>query len=170
LRENLDKSFDHILTLLPFTESKTYNEDAKSAFRKTIIIYTASIVEALLFYVLDTEFTDEDMKEYYSTWELKDKKVFYVVDERNEIVGGVHRKVSGKTGKDKMNLGQIMDFLKNKGVLNDNLYKKIDEIRSMRNEQHIATHTRVPTYGKVRLEKAFSVAREVKEFVRERSV
>ena len=61
LRKNIDEAFDHILTLLPFTESEDYNEPAKSAFRKTIIIYTASIVEALLFYVLDTEFTDDDI-------------------------------------------------------------------------------------------------------------
>jgi len=52
LRQNLDEAFNHIITLLPFTESTNYKEPAKSAFRKTIIIYTASIIEALLFYFL----------------------------------------------------------------------------------------------------------------------
>ena len=34
LRQNLDEAFDHILTLLPFTESVTYNEAAKALFER----------------------------------------------------------------------------------------------------------------------------------------
>ncbi len=168
LRQNLDESFDHILTLLPFTESTDYNEPAKSAFRKTIIIYTASIVEALLFYVLDTEFSDDDIAEFYGSWELKEKKVLYSIDESTEIVAGMYRKVPGKGGKTKMNLGQIMDFLKTKNVLNASLYASIESIKKLRNEQHIGTHKKVPVYGKEDLEGAFAVAREVKDFVSKR--
>ncbi len=168
LQKDLDESFEHILTLLPFTESKSYNEAAKSAFRKTIIIYTASIVEALVFYVVDTEFSDDDIREYYSTWELKDKKVLHVIDSEHEIVSGTYCKVLAKSGKDKMNLGQIIKFLKDKKILDEDLYKEVDQIRAFRNEQHIGTHRSVPIYGKKKLEKAFSIAKDVKEFVRER--
>lgn len=96
LRKNLDEAFDHILTLLPFTESVTYNEAAKSAFRKTIIIYTASIVEALLYQVLDKEFTENDIREHYADWELTDKKVLYQVDGSHQIVAGDYKKILGK--------------------------------------------------------------------------
>ncbi len=168
LRKNLDESFEHILTLLPFTESKSYNEAAKSAFRKTIIIYTASIVEALVFYVIDTEFSDDDVREYYSTWELKDKKMLHVLDSERKIVAGTYCRVLAKSGKGKMNLGQIIRFLKDKEILDEDLYKKVDQIRVFRNEQHIGTHSNVPIYGKKKLEKAFSIAKDVKEFVRER--
>lgn len=169
LRQNLDEAFNHILTLLQFAESATYNEAAKSAFRKTIIIYTAAIVEALLFHVLDKEFTEDDLKEFYSSWELSDKKILYKVSDSHHIVAGDYKKVAGKTGKEKMNLGQITDFLKKKGVLSKNLFETVDEIRILRNEQHIGTHVQVKSYTKGDLEKAFSIAREVKEFVQKRA-
>ena len=170
LRQNLDEAFDHILTLLPFTESVTYNEVAKSAFRKTIIIYTASIVEALLFYVLDKKFIDDDVKEYYGNWELADKKVLYEIDGSHHIVAGDYKKVLGKMGKEKMNLGQIADFLKNKKIISKNFFETIDELRVLRNEQHIGTHTQVKSYTNDNLEKAFSVAGEVKKFTQKQIV
>ena len=168
LRQNLDEAFDHILTLLPFTESITYNETAKSAFRKTIIIYTASIVEALLFQVLDKEFTENDIKEHYAGWELTDKKVLYQVDGSHQIVAGDYKKVLGKSAKEKMNLGMIAEFLKTKKIISKIFFETIDELRVLRNEQHISTHTQVKSYTKNNLEKAFSVAHEVKEFTQSR--
>lgn len=168
LRQNLDEAFNHILVLLQFIESANYNEAAKSAFCKTIIIYTASIVEALLYHVLDKEFTDGDLKEFYSSWELTDKKVLHKINDSHHIVAGDYKKVVGKTGKEKMNLGQITDFLKKKEVLSKNLFETVGEIRVLRNEQHISTHAQVKSYTTGDLEKAFSIAREVKEFVQKR--
>lgn len=165
LRQNLDEAFDHIVILLQFTESVTYNEVAKSAFRKTIIIYTASIVEALLFHVLDNKFSDDDIKGYYGGWEVENKKVLYEIDDSHHIIAGDYKKVLGKAGKEKMNLGQITDFLKKKEVISKNLFEAVDELRVLRNEQHIGTHVQVKSYTKDNLEKAFFVAREVKEFI-----
>ncbi len=166
LRQNLDEAFDHIVTLLPFTESKTYNEAAKSAFRKTIIIYTASIVEALLFHTLRNKFKDEDIAEYYSTWDLVDKKSLYSVDRDHEIVAGSYKRILGKSGIDKMNLAQISDYLRIKDVIGVDLHQKVDDIRKLRNEQHIGPHKKVQKYTSEDLEKAFSVASRVKEFVK----
>ncbi len=166
LRQNLDEAFDHILTLLPFSESVTYNETAKSAFRKTIIIYTASIIEALLFHILDKEFTDDEVADFYSSWELKEKKVLYHVDDSYEIIAGDYKKVLSKTGKEKMNLAQISDFLEAKEIVGKDLIQKIDDIRKLRNEQHIGPHKKVNIYSKNDLENAFSIAREVKDFVK----
>ncbi len=166
LRKNLDDAFEHILTLLPFTESITYNETAKSAFRKTVIIHTASVVEALLFHVLDNEFSDEEVADFYSSWELKEKKVLYHIDDSHEIVAGDYKKVLSKNGKEKMSLAHISAFLKAKEIIGKDLVKKIDDIRKIRNEQHIGPHKKVNTYSKKDLENAFSVAREVKDFVK----
>lgn len=60
LRENLDRVFDHILELLYLSESARYNDILKSSFRKTIIIYTASIIEGLLLYTLKQKKTEEE--------------------------------------------------------------------------------------------------------------
>lgn len=166
LRTNLDEAFDHILTLLPFTEAKTYNATAKSAFRKTIIIYTASIVEALLFHVLDTCFTEDDIAEHYSSWQLKNKKDLHEVADGHKIVSGDYKKIPGDGRKEKLNLGQINSFLKEKGILSEDLFGEIGKIQRLRNEQHINTQTKVKVYTRRDLETAFSVAREVKEFAK----
>ncbi|PIQ68266.1 MAG: hypothetical protein COV91_05045 [Candidatus Taylorbacteria bacterium CG11_big_fil_rev_8_21_14_0_20_46_11] len=164
-RQNLDEAFDHITTLLPFTESVTYNEAAKSAFCKTIIIYTALIVEALLFYVLDKKFTESDIEDFYTSWELKNMKVLYSVNDSHQIVAGDYSRILGKTGKEKMNLGQIIDFLKAKKAIDSGLFVRLDVIRKLRNEQHIGTHKKVRVYSKKDITDAFSIARDVKKFV-----
>jgi hypothetical protein len=169
LRQNLDEAFDHITILLPFSESVTYNESAKSAFRKTIIIYTASIVEALLFYVLDKKFTENDIADFYSCWELQNEKTLYTVSDTYRIVAGEYKKILGKAGKEKMNLRQISELLKTNKIINQNLFEKIDEIRVLRNEQHIGTQKKVKVYAKKDIERAFSIAREVKEFAQQKS-
>lgn len=166
LRQNIDEAFDHVVTLLPFTESVTYNDPAKSAFRKTIIIHTGSIVEALLFYALDTKFNNNDITDFYSIWELKNKKVLHKVDDSHEVVAGDYKKILGKNSKEKMNLAQIMDFLKENKILNNGLFNKVDQLRLLRNEQHIGTHMSVKSYSTADLEKAFSIAGEVKDFVK----
>lgn len=164
LKQNIDEAFEHILVLLPFTESVTYNEIAKSAFRKTIIIHTASIVEALLFNILNTNFNDSEIQEFYTKWDLVNKSVLYSINDSYIIVAGDYKKVSSKTTKEKLNLGQISGFLKENKIINKNLFNKIDKIRILRNEQHIGTHKQVKSYTKDDLELAFSIANEVKEF------
>lgn len=167
-RQNLDDAFDYIVTLLPFTESVSYNEPAKSAFCKTIIIYTASIVEALLFHLLDSKFTDSDIVDFYSSWELKDKKELYIVNDSHKIVSGDYKKVLGKTSKAKMNLAQISDFLKAKKIIDKNLHTDIDTIRILRNEQHFGVHKKVHTYTKNNIENSFFIASKVKNFVKKK--
>lgn len=166
LRKNLDEAFDYIVTLLPFTESSTYNNPAKSAFRKTIIIYTASIVEALLFHLLDGKLSCDEIADYYSRWELRDRVNLYSIDETHIIVAGHYRRALGESKKEKLNLAQINTILKEKKITSKILFDKVDVLKTLRNEQHIGTHTEVKTYSKADLEKAFSVASTVKDFVR----
>lgn len=166
LRQNLDESFDHIVNLLPLIESGTYSDTATSAFRKTCIIYTASIIEALLFHILDTELSDEDLTDY--TWKLKNKKVLHVVDDSNEVVAGDYVKEGKQLDKCKLNLGQICNILKDKGIVTKPLFDKIDRVRVLRNGQHIGPDTNIREYTKADLQKAFSVASDVKTFTMNR--
>lgn len=166
LRKNLDEAFEHVVTLLPFTESPTYNEPAKSAFRKTIIIYTASIVEALLFHLLDERLSSNDVAEHYSRWELQDRIELHKVNDMHVVVAGHYRKVVGDNRKEKLNLAQINAILREKSAIPQVLFEKVEILKTLRNEQHISTHTEVKKYSKTDLEKAFSVASDVKDFVR----
>ena len=155
-----------MVTLLPFTESTTYNTPAKSAFRKTIIIHTAAIVEALLFHVLDKKFTESDMAFYYSNWKLQNKVELYEVSPEHIIVAGDYKKVDGDGRKEKLNLGLIINFLKDQKIISKDLFNKVEKLKKLRNEQHIGAQTKVKEYTKKDLEAAFEVARVVKEFSR----
>lgn len=164
LRQNLDESFDHIVVLLPLIESGSYSDAASNAFRKTCIIYTASIIEALLFHILDTQLSDEDLTDY--SWKLSDKKILHIVDESYKIVAGDYKKVGKLLDKEKLNLGMICSILKDKEIIKEPLFSKIDEIRILRNGQHIGAHTSIIEYTKEDLENAFSVASDVKTFTK----
>ena len=167
LRQNLDDAFAHILVLLPLLESVTYNDGAKSSFRKTIIIYTASIIEALLFYVVDTEIVEQALKTY--SWELQNKKVLHKVSGNHEIVAGDFKRMIIKTKKEKLNLGQICTLLRDERILTKPLFDKVDAIRELRNSQHFGLRKEVRSFSKKDLERAFSVASEIKNFVRARA-
>lgn len=170
LRNNLDETFNHIVVLLAFLESTTYGKVAKSAFRKTIIIHTASIVEALLFYLMDKRFDNPAVSKYYTKWALKNHKEIYKINEKHLVVAGEYIKENSNLKKEKMNLGQITNFLRDKEVIDNSLYKMIDEIRLLRNEQHIGTQKTIKRYSKKELERAFFIARKTKEFVNSTSL
>src|SRR3990167_5449357 len=131
LRENLDIAFNHILDLIPFSESKSYSDLAKSSFRKTVIIYTASIIEALLLYLLEKKYTKEDLVIY--KWDFTNKIVLHEVTDSHQIIAGDYMKNPEKIKFEKLNLGNINNFLKAKD------------------------------YTKADLEFVFSVAKEVKK-------
>lgn len=72
----------------------------------------------------------------------------------------------GDGRKEKLNLAPINAILKYNKHIPKTLFDKVDALRILRNEQHIGTPTEVKTYSKDDLEKAFSVASAVKNFVR----
>lgn len=162
LRQNLDESFDHIVNLIPLIDSGVYSDTATGAFRKTCIIYTASIIEALLFHIIDTQLSDEDLTEY--TWKLTNKKVLFKVNDSYEIVAGDYKKEGKVLDKEKLNLGSNSKILRDKKILTKSLFDKIDEVRILRNGQHIGPNKDIKQYTKKDLEKAFSVASDVKTF------
>jgi len=146
LRQNLDDAFQHIVVLIPFSESATYNDAAKNSFRKTIIIYTASIIEALLFHLVDKKLNEQDLVDI--CWELTNKQVLYDVSDSHQIVAGDWKQKITATKKDKLNLGGINSLLKSKKIIGNVLYDKVDLVRKLRNSQHIGPHTSIKSFPK----------------------
>ncbi|MDO8659402.1 MAG: hypothetical protein Q7K54_02260 [Candidatus Parcubacteria bacterium] len=163
LRNNLDIAFDHVLTLIPFSESKSYRKLAKSSFRKTIIIYTASIIEALLFNQVHEKCSENDLTLY--KWELENPKELHEIDDKHKIIGGDYVFKPTVLKLDKINLGIINKLLLEKKLINEDLFEKIDKVRILRNDQHFGTHQVIKEYTKTDLEFVFSVAKDVKKLV-----
>lgn len=70
LRENLDRVFDHIIELVSLAESSAYDSVLRSSFRKTVIIYTGSIIEALLLHILKVHKTEEECARSFSEFKI----------------------------------------------------------------------------------------------------
>ncbi len=170
LRGNIEEVFEHIARLLDIVDNPDYPIEAKSAFCKSIIIHTGSVIEALLYTLLDGRYTDDEIKEYYASWQLKPFNQLHVVDSKHQIVAGQYKLVPSKFGKTKLNLSQVCDFLKMKGDINDDIHKKVTKVRNLRNEQHLATQRKLKTYTRKEVEDVFKIAGEIKKFVREKLV
>lgn len=164
LEENLNVAFNHILTLIPLSESKAIGHLEKSSFHKTIIIYTASIIEALLFYIVCEKCSKNDLD--INTWEIKNIKDIFVIDQSRKIIGGEYELKKSTTQLDKMNLGDINNFLFGKKLINKGLFSDIDKVRILRNDQHFGPHQIVKEYSKADMEFVFSVAKDVKSLVK----
>lgn len=160
LKDNLDVAFDHILTLIPLSTSNSYSSLEKSSFRKTIIIYTASIVEAILFNLVCEKCKKEDLTS--SMWELNNFRVIYKINDKHKIVAGDYVLKSNVLKLDKINLGIINKLLYDKKLIDKSLYDKVDQVRLLRNEQHFGTHQIVKEYTPKDLEFVFSIAKDVK--------
>ena len=163
LRNNLDIAFDHILTLIPLSESESYKKLEKSSFRKTIIIYTASIIEALLFNQVHEKCNEDDLTSY--KWEIENPKELHKIDDKHKIIGGDFILKSTILKVDKINLGIINKLLYDKKLIDKDLFENIDKVRLLRNDQHFGTHQIIKEYTKFDLEFVFSVAKDVKKIV-----
>jgi len=162
LRENLDRTFDHILELISLSESTKYNEVLKGSFRKTIIIYTASIIEALLLYILKQKKTEEECAQTKKKFVILKK--FYPVEESKHIVLGEYREEKDIVHFDKLNLDQINKYCRKFQLIEESVFQRVDRVRILRNQQHLGGLSRIERgYTKTDLELVFSVAREVKK-------
>jgi len=136
----------------------------KSSFRKTIIIYTASIIEALLLFHLRQRTTEEECAQ--DRREFCIAKNIYEIDSVNMIVLGEWRLRKDKIRFDKLNLDQINRLCKDYKLIGGELHQKIDRVRLLRNRQHLGTLQYIDRdYTKADIEFIFSVAKNVKQLV-----
>ena len=165
LQKNLDIAFNHIAQLASLSESKIYSDALRGSFRKSAMVNTASIIEALLLWMLKKKLKETDLKK--ETTSFKILKEIYSVNDRERIVLGrdevkiEHRKFS------KLNFAEINPLCREQRIIREELYKKIDQVRVARNGLHIGGLAKVEEgYSKKELEFIFSVAKEVKSLAK----
>jgi hypothetical protein len=161
LRENLDVTFAHLLDLVSLADSPEYNSVSRSSFRKTVIIYTASIIEALLLWLLrENVSADKLIREIIK---FKISKEIYKINNTERIVLGSDVVSSEQIKLSKLNLADINSLCREHGIINDRIYKDVDRTRVLRNRLHIGTMSAVESQYSVKdLEFIFSIAKEIK--------
>jgi len=154
------------LSLFYYLNPKTTDnrESLVSSLRKTVIIYTATIIEALLLWKLKKVYKSNQV-ELDDEWEYKDPhKIHCFANSTEEIIWCRRKKVKKKISR--------LDFLRiirlcTKHFLSDKkLIHDIDKIRKLRNKLHIGGLIEIDRkYQPEDLEFCFSVLKRVKKLV-----
>ena len=162
-KKNIEIVFEHILELVAISNSEKYSQKSLiSSFRKTIIVNTASIIEALLLEKLYTMFGEEiPLKE---SWKYYNVKTLHSMSEEVQIICGARKKTQNKKKLQKLNFVEINRKCKDLGFFDEILFKEIEKVRELRNRLHIWGLKNIDKeYTKRDLEFVFSIAAKVKK-------
>lgn len=165
LKNNLDIAFDHIVDLLTLSESEDYKykEPLVSSLRKTIVIHTASIIEALLLWKLKQKIKEHDV-ELSDEWKYFNVKIIHKINATDEIVGAQRKKEKKRI--DQLDFVRIIDLNVKHEVITKIFAKKLHTVRKLRNRLHIGGLLEMEKkYKKSDLEFVFNVASDVKKIV-----
>lgn len=164
LQSNLDLSFDHIVDLLALSESDQYKGKnlLVSSLRKTIIIHTASIIEALLLWKFK-QICKTDKVELDNEWRYLNIKVIHLISNSEEVIAGIRRKE--QKNLDRLDFLRVTDLCqKYKIIKSKKLREDIDKVRELRNRMHIGGLPELEKeYHKNDLEFCFKIAKKVKD-------
>lgn len=162
LRGNIYTAFEHLMELVYLSDLPTYTSSLRSSFRKTAIVYTASIIEALLVWFLKSMVSEENLTR--ETKSFKISRELYKINNQDRIVLGSHVVNIEPVKLGKINLGDINTLCRDHSVINEQIYKDVDKVRILRNRLHIGTLAAIDSEYSIKdLEFVFSVAREIKK-------
>lgn len=168
LRTNLSISFQYIIFLITLEEEVTLQGPVSYSIFKNIVLYTASIIEGSLHYLLDTLIKQKQIEsEKIMSKEniYSNKKVLYTTDDGMEICG-VHFKKKSTKLKTNTNFIEINRACKRAKILNDKLFEEVEELRDRRNKIHLAGLSNVDDfYEKKDIQKAFDTASKILKLV-----
>lgn len=162
LRSNLNVCFKHVTHLLGL--SRTEQEiDLASSLRKTIIIHTASIIEALLLWKLKTIIKKKEV-ELSQEWKYFEIKEIHKIDEHSQVIAGKRKKETKNI--DKLDFIRIVDLCLKHKVIDKELKRNLTKVRKLRNKLHLGGLGDVEkVYNQKDLEFVFSTAKKVKDKV-----
>jgi hypothetical protein len=162
LRSNLDITFDHIINLITLRDAPDFRDkpDATSSFAKTILIYTVSIIEALLISFLKKSNREKGLI-LREEWIYKDIKLIYEIDNHHQAIAGI--RCLTEKNLNKIDLFRIIDYCKSEKLVSSELAERLHKTRLMRNKMHIGTLATIDSGNSDKdLEFVFSVAKDVK--------
>lgn len=166
LRTNLDITLDHISHLLGLAESKLYQHKTLlvSSLRKTIIIHTASIIEALLLWELKQQVSAKKI-ELSDEWKYQDIKIIHKFNQSEQIVAGKRKKEL--KALDQLDFVRIIDLCYKHKVVEKRIFENLNKVRKLRNKLHLGNLRGVEKlYTPSDLKFVFQIAKKTKEIVR----
>lgn len=136
LNKNLCYSFIYLEYLEKIIQEQELNFVVKSQILKTYILTGMSIVEGILFYLLKSK--DIQKKEDYKLLKVYKSNEQEINGEKIKVETHVLGKLNNPISVD-MNLDSMLKKAESKRLLgkNENIYKKLNHLRKLRNKIHI---------------------------------
>lgn len=161
LKVNLDTAVQHITELVAIADN--YDRILSSSFRKTIIINTASIIEALLSWKLKKKVKTKEV-ELSDEWKFYDAKTLYEISASEEVVGAKRRRERKQV--DKLDFVRIIDLCVKHKIVTKQFSKDLHKVRELRNRLHLGGLAEVEReYTKKDLNFVFGVAERARSAV-----
>jgi len=165
LRQNLERVSSHIQNLQLLMFSEKYPPQEQSSFRKTIIIHTASQIEALLLWYLKQHKTEEECASVERTFRI-DQHIYQLSD-NERIVRGSDIMKQQKFKFQNINLAQLVHLCGHFELLSDTMAERVQEVRKLRNRQHLGGLATVDhAYSAEDLAFVGEISEEVWEYVK----
>ena len=165
LRENLNNSYkfiEHLLFLLTYKKLESWEP---SYYRKTAIIETASIIEALLAYTLKETVSEDGSIVGEEEWVTCGKPIWAGdLKEGKRVELRRVKKERKRTPIEKLNLDWIRKELWKRKMIHESLREEIEKVRNLRNQQHLLGMDMVKVYSDEEMRETFKTAGNVFKF------
>lgn len=168
LRSNINQTYELILELVFITESEDYldRKSLVSSLRKTAVIHTASVIEALLLWKFKKTYRAETTT-IEEEWIYKDIHTIHKLNDSDEELIWCKRKNIEKK-VERLDFLHLIRLCEKHAILeNKQLIKNINKVREMRNKLHIGNLLEIDNkYEPADLEFCFSVLEKVRKLAK----
>lgn len=136
LKKNFDIALDYIFELITLSKSEICKSKPVlvSNLRKSIIIHTASVIEALLLWKLKQKIKTQQV-ELSNEWKYFNIKILHTINKSQQIIAG--RRELEKKRLDRLDFLRIIDLCLKYKIINKSLSNKLHKTRELRNKLHI---------------------------------
>jgi len=138
--ENLKTNISIVAQNITFLYSlvKSYDLPGPITYstNKTIIIYIASMIEALLIYGIKSKISLEDIKES-KIKKVKDKKLIHRLDKKSRIIWG--KEIESCKDWSNLSLQDLNRIAKREEIIDKDFFLECEDLRKKRNKIHISS-------------------------------
>jgi hypothetical protein len=169
LRANIALAFQHIIFLIVVIEQEqAEGTTIGSSAHKSMIIYTATIVEGCLHYCVQEyveagKVRSSDIAKV--DWVPENQKKLYEISDGEYVCGAVMKKKT-EPYNEKLHFQELNRLCKRIGILTEPLFEVVEDIREKRNKLHLAGLGEFDSvYSKKDVQSVFENARAITDRV-----
>ncbi len=164
LKTNIALTMQYIIELNEISKKEI---NIKSFIYKTIIIYSASIIEAVLHYYLQNNIKKEILEK---EWTYSDIRILHEIKKNEQIIAGRRFKKKIKIKKN-IDFKKINEISLKFNIIDKIFFDKFEKVRKLRNRIHLSGLNNIDyNYNKKTLSFVFDSVREALDIIQTKSL